>query len=319
MNPTKQNSLTALELWRNQFRPYFDVFLDAYCVTDSQGTVVEYNIAFTDLVGESHRKIHKIGFLMKLISFENGVDPIKQLLSEKLPLRLDEVKASTRAYPELNLIVGGVPIFGDNLEVIGTLVTIRNVTAETSLLLKYDEKKKDSVTDVLTGLFNKRFMEENISRNLKISIREQKPLTLVIGDIDFFKKVNDTHGHPAGDYVLKLVGNTLKNMLRDTDFAARFGGEEFVVLLSNCPEPGALIFAERFRKTIESTIFIFEGKRIPVTISQGTATFFEGWKEGLDIEALKADLLHRADTALYEAKTSGRNRVCQSPTPKKES
>ena len=319
MNPNKQNSLTELELWRNQFRPYFDVFLDAYCVTDSQGTVVEYNIAFTDLVGESHRKIHKIGFLMKLISFENGVDPIKQLLSEKLPLRLDEVKASTRAYPELNLIVGGVPIFGDNLEVIGTLVTIRNVTAETSLLLKYDEKKKDSVTDVLTGLFNKRFMEENISRNLKISIREQKPLTLVIGDIDFFKKVNDTHGHPAGDYVLKLVGNTLKNMLRDTDFAARFGGEEFVVLLSNCPEPGALIFAERFRKTIESTIFIFEGKRIPVTISQGTATFFEGWKEGLDIEALKADLLHRADTALYEAKTSGRNRVCQSPTPKKES
>lgn len=316
MEPNKKEQLTELEVWRNQFRPYLDVFLDAYCITDPSGSVVEYNLAFTDLIGESHRKIHKIGSFLKLLSFEGGVNPIQSVITEKAPVRLDEVKASSKAHPDLTLIIGGVPIYGRQMALVGALFTIRNVTAEHSLLLKYDEKKRDSVTDGLTGLFNKRFMEENISRSIKISIREQKPVSLVIGDIDFFKKVNDTYGHPAGDYVLKLVGNTLKTMLRDTDFAARFGGEEFVVLLANCPESGALIFAERFRKHIESTLFIFEGKRIPITISQGTSTFFERWKEGLNVDELKANLIHDADVALYEAKSSGRNRVCQAKKSK---
>lgn len=311
MEPKQKNQAGDLELWRDQFRSYFDIFLDAFCIIDTSGTVVEYNIAFSELVGESHRKIRKVGFLNKLIAFEGNKNIVDSVFNTQGPIRLDEIKASSRAHSDLTLILGAVPIFSPQNQVIGAMVTLRNVTAENDLLLKYDERKRDSVTDGLTQMFNKRFMEESINKYIKISIREQKPLSLVMLDIDFFKKVNDTHGHPAGDYVLKLVASTLKSMLRETDLAGRFGGEEFVILLSNCPVSGAAVFSERLRKTIESTLFIFEGKRIPITVSQGTATLETIWREGLDPESLKAQLIHHADQSLYQAKANGRNKVCQ--------
>jgi diguanylate cyclase (GGDEF)-like protein len=311
MEPKQKNLITDLEVWRDQFRSYLDVFLDAFCIVDTNNTVVEYNIAFAELVGESHRKIRKIGLLGKLIAFEGRKDPFEMVFKNKAPIRIDEIKASSKAHLDLTLIVGAVPIFSNEGAIIGALITLRNVTAEHALLLKYDEKKRDSVTDGLTSMFNKRFMEESITKFIKISLREGKPFSFVILDIDFFKKVNDTHGHPAGDYVLKLVASNLKSMLRETDLAGRFGGEEFVVLLANCPVSGAAVFAERLRRSIESTLFIFEGKRIPITISQGTATLESAWRDGLDPEVLKTELFHCADQALYQAKATGRNRVCQ--------
>lgn len=302
---------SSLQSWLDLFRSYLDIFLDAYCVVDISGNVVDFNIAFTELTGESHRKISKIGKLSELIKIDSAlpVSPAQQVMATEKSLRLDEVKASTKAYPELNLIIGAVPIFGAGEGVVGALVTFRNVSAEMLLQQKYEERKKESVTDPLTRLFNKGYMEENLQRLIKISIRESKTLTLIMADIDHFKKVNDTHGHLAGDYVLKLVSGNLKNMMRETDLAGRFGGEEFMIILNNCNEEGAKIFTERLRKNIETTLFIFEGNRIPITLSQGTSTLTRTWEEGLNIEQLKADLVSKADSALYEAKTSGRNCV----------
>jgi len=304
-----------LELWLEEFKSTLEVLLDAYCVVDISGKVVDFNLAFTELVGESHRKILKSGSLSDLVRFNSEVNPGPQAMSTEKSLRLDEVVGSTKAHPELQLIIGAVPIFSRTKEVVGALITMRNVTAESELLSKYDQKKKVSVTDGLTNLNNKIHIEDIISKAVKNTLRDSRPMTIVMCDIDHFKRVNDTYGHQAGDYVLKLVASTLKGMMRETDHAGRFGGEEFIVLLNNCPETGALIFSERFRKVIEKTLFIFEGKRIPITLSQGTATLSIGWQEGLNPENLKTELIQQADSALYEAKKQGRNKVIQFKKP----
>lgn len=300
---------SPLEAWLEEFKYTLDVFLDAYCVLDIAGKVVDFNLAFTELVGESHRKILKVGTFSDLVRFKSDLNPCLDVMISEKAIRLDEVLVSTKANPDLKLIIGAVPIFSKGKEVIGALITLRNVTAEHELLLKYDERKKDSITDGLTSLYNKVFMEDAITKGIKNALRDIRPLTVVMCDIDHFKKINDYHGHQAGDYVLKIVSATLRSIMRETDLAGRFGGEEFVVLLNNCNEQGADIFAERFRKGIESTLFIFEGKRIPVTLSQGTATISMAWQEGLNPEALMTEMIQKADTALYQAKNQGRNRV----------
>jgi diguanylate cyclase (GGDEF)-like protein len=303
--------VAPLEAWLEDFRSTLEVFLDAYCVVDIAGKVVDFNLAFTELVGESHRKILKVGTFSDLIRLNSDINPCIDVMISERPLRLDEILGSTKAYPELKLIIGAVPVFSKSREIVGALITLRNVTAEADLLSKYDEKKKNSVTDGLTTLYNKVYMEDTITKSIKNSLRDLKPITLVMCDIDHFKKVNDTHGHQAGDFVLKLIANTLQNIMRETDVAGRFGGEEFVVVLNNCNAQGAAIFAERLRKGVESTVCIFDGKRIPVTLSQGTATLSMAWQEGLNPETLKTELIHQADTALYQAKHAGRNRVVQ--------
>ncbi|MFM8268772.1 MAG: GGDEF domain-containing protein [Pseudomonadota bacterium] len=304
-------TIEPLEIWIEEFRNILEVFLDAYCVIDIAGRVVDFNLAFTELIGESHRKILKIGSFVELVKLNSDINPCIEVMVTEKAFRLDEILGSTKAYPELKLIIGAVPIFSKSKEVIGALITLRNVTAEHALQLKYDEKKKDSVTDGLTCLYNKVFMEEIITKAIKNSLRDSRPLTVVMCDIDHFKKVNDTYGHQAGDYVLKMVAKTLQNIMRETDQAGRFGGEEFVILLNNCTEQGAHIFAERFRKAIEKTLFIFEGKRIPITLSQGTSTLNMTWQDGLNPETLRTEMIQQADAALYQAKHQGRNRVVQ--------
>lgn len=301
--------LAPLEMWLEEFKSTLDVFLDAYCVVDVSGKVVDFNLAFTELIGESHKKILKVGHFTELVRLKSDINPCIEAMLKEKALRLDEIAGSTKANPDLKLIIGAAPIFSKSREVVGALITIRNVTAEHDLLKKYDVKKKDSVTDGLTDLYNKVYMEEAITKSIKNALRDIRPLTVVMCDIDFFKKVNDTYGHQAGDYVLKLVASTLKNIMRETDIAGRFGGEEFIVLLHNCSEEGAAIFTERFRRGVETTLFIFEGKRIPVTLSQGFSTLNMGWQDGLNPEQLMTEMIQQADSALYQAKHQGRNRT----------
>lgn len=309
MNPKPIQNADPLQTWLESFRPCLNIFLDAYCILDSTGRIIEFNLAFSELVGESHRRIHKVGNLSALLKTKGETELTEVILKSSQPVRMDEVLASSKSYPELTIILGSVPIIDASGQFCGALVTIRNVTAEHALLMKYEERKKEAVFDGLTQLLNKVNSEDAISKSIKIALRENKPFSVVMGDIDHFKRVNDTYGHQAGDYVLKLVSSIIKNVMRETDIAGRFGGEEFVILLKNCPENGALIFSERLRKSIESTLFIFEGKRIPITISQGTATIHRAWEDGMVLEQMAQDLVKEADSALYEAKSQGRNRV----------
>lgn len=168
----------------------------------------------------------------------------------------------------------------------------------------HDEIYRMTTVDGLTQVFNRRYFEDAIERELSRSRRYARPLSLVLLDIDFFKKINDTWGHLAGDAVLKEVAGTVRSRTRREDVLARFGGEEFALLLPEVDQKGAAQLAEKVRKLVEKHVFKFDGEEIPVTLSAGVATLA---KKSEDAH----ELIRRADEKLYEAKSSGRNRVAQ--------
>ena len=159
-------------------------------------------------------------------------------------------------------------------------------------------------TDALTGLANKRALEEALTRDLARAERDQTWLTIVISDIDFFKKVNDTYGHLTGDEVLRQVGRAFGSKLRGGDLAARYGGEEFLLILPGSNVVGGKIAAERLRKSIEELTMQGPNGPFHITSSFGVASVC-----GPGCGGKIKDLISRADTALYAAKHGGRNRV----------
>lgn len=162
--------------------------------------------------------------------------------------------------------------------------------------------EKLAFVDSLTGAINRRRFEELSKIEIARVMRYEHDLSILMLDIDHFKLVNDTHGHAAGDKVLVDFTNTCKEMLRDIDIVARIGGEEFVILLPETDRDGAVIFAERLRKTILDSSSIIDNNEIKYTVSIGIALYMEGDKT-IDT------ILQRADEALYSAKNTGRNKV----------
>jgi diguanylate cyclase (GGDEF)-like protein len=312
--PNKAEILSEkLIQWVEDHKSIFQLLIDAYCVVDASNKVIDFNEAFTELCGESHRKTLKIGDFCQLLKTEHCPDqcPSRQIASSLTPVRFDEISASSKSANSLKLILTGIPIFSDQKEFLGSLLNIRNVSAESELQKKYDQRKQQSVTDGLTSLYNKTYAEQSLFRMLKISLRELKSLSVCLVDIDHFKKVNDTYGHQAGDHVLSVVSKILQEEARDSDIVGRFGGEEFLIILSNNDQKGAKIFAERVRKRIEKTEINFEGKNIPVAVSLGTSTFFKNWTKEMDVSTIVKELIHQADTGLYFAKRNGRNQTAQ--------
>jgi diguanylate cyclase (GGDEF)-like protein len=159
-----------------------------------------------------------------------------------------------------------------------------------------------SRTDRLTGLFNRGFWEECLKHEFARHERYRCNVGMVILDIDHFKKINDTYGHPGGDKVIQALANLINSHVRATDRAGRYGGEEFVVLMPDTPCSGAQVFAERLRKSVEGLKVEHEGHEITFTISLGIADLSQPLKR---YEAL----LECADQALYQSKRNGRNQV----------
>lgn len=159
--------------------------------------------------------------------------------------------------------------------------------------------------DGLTQLYNKKYFVDALSKEFSFSRRNNQPLSLAMMDVDFFKRVNDTHGHIAGDMVLKNVGAYLIKNIRMENIAARYGGEEFAIILRNVGAEMALHISERIRKSIESEKMLYQGKILRVTVSIGIATL-----DGSNYDTIE-DLTRAADENLYEAKQTGRNRTIQ--------
>ncbi len=169
--------------------------------------------------------------------------------------------------------------------------------------LTFDKLHLDANTDGLTSCFNKMYFNRALDLQVKRSRITGKPLTLIIFDLDHFKKLNDNYGHDAGDYVLKEMASLLRdNGIRENDIFARYGGEEFVVLLPETNLKQGFEIAERLRKLVESHQFIYDGKRLPVSASIGVADYRQGVNTGVD-------LFKRADEAVYKSKEGGRNQV----------
>jgi diguanylate cyclase (GGDEF)-like protein len=159
-----------------------------------------------------------------------------------------------------------------------------------------------ALSDALTGFHNRRWLDQTLPRIVQRHLHASEPLCIAIMDVDHFKRVNDSFGHPAGDAVLVRIGQLVRGNLRPTDFAARIGGEEFALIFPQTSLPGAIRAAERLREAIASGSFDHEGRPLPqVTVSLGLVA--------LERAADSRQLLAAADEALYRAKQSGRNRT----------
>lgn len=171
------------------------------------------------------------------------------------------------------------------------------------LMVKNATLAKLSTVDALTGLRTRRYVTELLSIEFLRARRYKTPLSVLMADIDHFKRVNDAHGHPTGDAVLRGVSESLTRALRATDTGGRYGGEEILVVLPQNDLEGSMIFAERWRSIVEESLFTSpEGAKIQVTISIGVAQFLDQYETA-------DDLIAAADRALYVAKDGGRNRT----------
>jgi diguanylate cyclase (GGDEF)-like protein len=161
--------------------------------------------------------------------------------------------------------------------------------------------KEEAKIDYLTKLYNKRALNEFLNLKEGEFKRYNRNYAIVMFDLDFFKKVNDTYGHEAGDTVLRAFGSILKKHSRDVDIVGRYGGEEFMAILSDTDKDGGVLYAQKVRKQVEKSKFLYKGKRIPITVSAGVAHR----KDAISLE----NTIETADKNLYKAKKSGRNRV----------
>jgi diguanylate cyclase (GGDEF)-like protein len=165
-----------------------------------------------------------------------------------------------------------------------------------------EEYKKQAIYDSLTGCYNRGESEEFLRKFLTKYIRYRKePFSVIMMDIDFFKKINDTYGHQAGDEALKFLSSNIKKMIRESDIFGRLGGEEFLLILPNTKMSGAMKLAERIKKFFEENSFNYNGEDIKFTVSMGITSA----SLNDDVESL----IKRVDDALYEAKRKGRNRI----------
>lgn len=227
--------------------------------------------------------------------------------------------------PETNYIltsddkIGAFPLTSDG-EITGCIVArstldklskrdisyLEQLTRQSAITINrantYSKVLQYATLDALTNLNNRRQFEVRLKQEIATTKRQKNPLCAMMIDIDFFKKVNDTYGHASGDAVLRTVASIIKEHLRESDIPSRYGGEEFAVLLPYTHIEEAKIVGERLRKAVEETPIPIDKKNINVTISMGLAEF--------NVKETGEELFKRADSALYEAKEGGRNRVC---------
>ncbi len=181
---------------------------------------------------------------------------------------------------------------------------IRRKRYQDALRSNYQQSVSMAITDALTGLYNRHYLNTHLENMVKQAQGDRKPLGLLIMDMDHFKQVNDTHGHDSGDAVLKQLGEIIVNTSRSTDLVARFGGEEFVVLMPDTAFPAQREAGERMRQKVEAREFkLPNGQTIKKTVSIGVSYL------KLNVPDSPADLIKRADEALYMAKNGGRNKV----------
>jgi two-component system, cell cycle response regulator len=188
----------------------------------------------------------------------------------------------------------------DDVHLLQSLVRQAETAIENTFL--YEEATRLSITDGLTGLWNRRLFDLRISEELQRAIRFQEPFGLLLVDLDHFKAVNDRFGHQAGDAVLVELARRLSDATREVDVVTRFGGEEFALILPKTPVPGTMRLAAKVREVVATEPFVAGNASFPITVSVGAAAYPD---HGLST----ADLLAAADAALYRAKENGRNRV----------
>jgi len=205
-----------------------------------------------------------------------------------------------------NKIIGGIVLYHKKGARFDSSRVLEIIVQELKVLMRikwlYSETKYLAITDGLTGLYNRRYFQQTLDREFARSKRYKNPLSIALFDIDFFKNVNDSYGHQFGDKVIAEISKIIRMSLRKTDYVARYGGEEIVLILPETPIDQTMIPIERIRVKIQDHPFVFGDKSVQVTASCGLAGVEP------DVNTYE-DLILRADKALYESKRNGRNQT----------
>jgi diguanylate cyclase (GGDEF)-like protein len=222
---------------------------------------------------------------------EGGVDYITK------PFNLSELKARLKTHIELKKAREEIRNYVQRLEELNKELSDKSVQMNKAV----DDLRFFAMTDPLTELANRRCITEKIEDEIRRFNRNKNPFFVILGDIDNFKKINDQYGHECGDYILKSLSRFMKTIIRERDILSRWGGEEFLLLITDTDLEGSLVVAEKLRSGIEALEIFYNEKRIRVTISFGVAGFNQ--EDGMD------GTIKRADDALYMGKNNGKNCV----------
>ena len=306
----------------NDAKLFFDLDVVSFCLIDEKGEIASF------LTDDGYDYQKKEGLILledkELLKSTFGLSPRPFLGSyknascagffphlKKKPISVAIIPLSRRGKYFGSLNFGS---FSSN-RFINTMATdfVEHMVSIVSICLEnnlnFELMRRTSHLDTLTGVNNRRFLEQRIGEEIDRSQRNDEPLSCLFLDIDHFKSINDNHGHQAGDLVLSLVAGMIKKQLRSNDVLARYGGEEFVALLSNIGEAKAEDIADRIRERAKDLPITYAENDIHVTISIGLSEYRPSHSPAISTKDIAVQLIHSADTALYSAKKNGRDRV----------
>jgi diguanylate cyclase (GGDEF)-like protein/PAS domain S-box-containing protein len=287
------------EVMAAEMNTVFNASSNGLCVIDMEKRVTRINDAFSLMIGVKQDEVKgKLCHdLLKNSLCQTELCPLEHVKRTgsvvEREIKIDGLGVQGRFY-----IVTGNPLYGLSGELVGVVESYKDITERKEMEL---ELKRLATIDALTGAYNRRYFMKLAEKDLTRFRRYSFPLSLIMFDLDNFKRINDTYGHGVGDLVLGKTGELTRQHLRESDFLGRLGGEEFGIVLVECDLAGAEEVAQRLRESFQATSFEQDGKNIIFTASFGVAELGNG--EDL------SQLMARADRALYEAKNTGRNRV----------
>ncbi len=304
---TDMENLQNIKTSEMRYRRLFEAAQDGILLLDAEtGMITDVNPFLIKMLGYTReefveKKIWEVGAFQDVEASQEAFGALQKneyIRYENLPLRASDGRLIQVEFVSNVYLVGGEKVIQCNIRDITERKQAQDALLESQALLR-----EQSVRDYLTGLFNRRYMEETLERELLRASRKGLSLGIMMLDVDDFKQFNDNFGHAAGDAVLRELGELLLGHFRGEDIACRYGGDEFIIVLLDASRKMTLERAERLCEHARHLNIQFEGQALEtVTLSVGVAVFPENG-------STSAEILKAADTALYRAKHAGRDRV----------